>query len=109
MPTCKAVAVTVPAELLFVSRHAAIGHVEIEKMALPVLIELPPTADACQMVRPPVDGYVFVGSCMVTSICHVQDKPVAVTENPICIGSVQCQFVSFHGELSVLPALTTVT
>jgi hypothetical protein len=50
MPTCNAVTVAVPLVLLFVRRHAAIGHVEMEKIALLDAADAPPTALACQMV-----------------------------------------------------------
>jgi hypothetical protein len=42
----------------------------------------------------------------MTSTCHVEVRPDVATENPICIGKVACQFVSFQG---LEPEEVTVT
>ena len=121
MPTCNAVAVTEPAVELFVSLQAAIGQVEMLKIELLEVIELPPTADACHMVckvdeinraMPKTQSALLEAMAekqvTVEGVTRGLEEPflVVATENPICIGAQPCQLVSFHGDE---PELVTVT
>ncbi|WP_315766163.1 hypothetical protein [Bradyrhizobium sp. SZCCHNS2005] len=54
--------------LLFVRRHAAMGHVEMLAIWFAELANGPPIALAEKTVGPADDGNTFVGSSIVTSI-----------------------------------------
>jgi hypothetical protein len=104
IPTCNAATCTEPPVLLFVSRQAAIGTVEIAPMALIDEAAGPPTCEAWKTVET-VDGKTLVGSASMTSSCHVEDRPATVIAKPICIDGPLCQFVNFQG---VEPELESV-
>jgi hypothetical protein len=86
--------VTLPPVLLFVIRHAAKGTV-IDPMALLLAAPGPLIAEAEKTVGPADDGYAPDGSSMVTSICHVDERPFVLIPKPTLIGET-CQLIVFQ-------------